>query len=57
MKITKEEFVRRQQALILLHTRYADQIKTDSSNIEAIMAMNKEIQKETDFITQVFIED
>lgn len=56
-KITREEFVRRQRDLINLHVNYTDQLKTDSSNVEALISMNKEINAETEFLSQVFVED
>ena len=57
MKISKEEFIRRQKALINLHEWYAYQLKVDSSNINAVMSLYKQIQDEHEFLAQVFIED
>ncbi|AKN44587.1 hypothetical protein bas35_0141 [Escherichia phage WilhelmHis] len=57
MKISKEEFIRRQKALINLYEWYAYQLKVDSSNINAVMALYKQIQDEHEFLAQVFIED
>ncbi|WAX13215.1 hypothetical protein ECO07P2_00209 [Escherichia phage ECO07P2] len=57
MKISKEEFIKRQKALINLHELYAYQLKVDSSNINAVMALYKQIQDEHEFMAQVFIEN
>ncbi|ULA51954.1 hypothetical protein RPN226_gp034 [Escherichia phage vB_EcoM-RPN226] len=57
MKISKEEFIRRQKALINLYEWYAYQLKVDSSNINAVMALYKQIQDEHEFLAQVFVED
>ncbi|WNV49438.1 hypothetical protein [Escherichia phage L14] len=57
MKISKEEFIRRQKALINLYEWYAYQLKVDRSNINAVMALYKQIQDEHEFLAQVFIED
>lgn len=57
MKLSKEEFIKRQKALINLHELYAYQLKVDSSNINAVMALYKQIQDEHEFMAQVFIEN
>lgn len=56
MIITKEEFVRRQKALLELNTNYVTHLN-EGSSIDVIVRLSDEIKSETEFLSQVFVEN